>query len=339
MRGFMKRLELWLPQGKWVNEDVGRQLGEQYNQYDDRGYQLRLLTAMHRLTKSIYKVSELTGVNRATVWLRLKKHGETTNLGCKPWTRSEDELLRRFYPQVITERCKVSDIAKKINRTEVAVEQHAADLEINGSRGCVTKDKSRAFQLSFRWTWLGKDHPRGMKGKTHTDATKEKISQFHSGKVVPRELVEKILKTRLARYGTLAPQWKQPGRSWKSEWREIGGKRCFFRSTWEANYARYLEFLKVHGNILDWDHEPETFWFEGIKRGCVSYLPDFKVANSNGKIEYHEVKGWMCDRSATKIKRMEKYYPDIKLVLIDGKWFKRNRNKLRGLVPGWESGK
>jgi hypothetical protein len=123
----------------------------------------------------------------------------------------------------------------------------------------------------------------------------------------------------------------------QSSWREIGGKRCFFRSRWEANYARYLEFLKVHGNILDWEHEPFTFWFVGVKRGCVSYLPDFRVTNMNSTEEYHEVKGWMDDRSATKIKRMAKYFPEIKLLVIDATWFKRNARKLRGLIPGWET--
>ncbi len=143
------------------------------------------------------------------------------------------------------------------------------------------------------------------------------------------------MKTKMAKYGTLAPP--NVHGSWKSSWREIGGKRCFFRSAWEANYARYLEFLKVHQNITDWEHEPFTFWFEGIKRGCVSYLPDFRVTNLSGSHEFHEVKGWMDDRSATKIKRMAKYFPDVKLVVIDATWFKRNRPKLRGLIPDWET--
>ena len=91
--------------------------------------------------------------------------------------------------------------------------------------------------------------------------------------------------------------------SCKSGWREIGGIRKYYRSRWEANYARYLEFLKVNGEIEKWEHEPETFWFEGIKRGVMSYLPDFRVTEKNGDIVFHEVKGWMDARSITKIKR------------------------------------
>jgi hypothetical protein len=144
------------------------------------------------------------------------------------------------------------------------------------------------------------------------------------------------MKTRLKRYGSLAPSTGK-GRSWKSGWREVGTQRCFFRSRWEANYGRYLEFLRFNGNILAWEHEPKTFWFDGIKRGNVSYLPDFRVTNVGGLIEYHEVKGWMDSRSKTQIRRMAKYFPEVRLRIIDSVWFKKNGRLLKNLVPGWES--
>lgn len=121
----------------------------------------------------------------------------------------------------------------------------------------------------------------------------------------------------------------------KAGWREIGGKRCYFRSKWEANYARYLEFLKHQKQILDWEHEPKTFWFDDIRRGVCSYLPDFKVIENDHKQNWIEVKGYMDARSLTKIKRFRKYYPDEILRIIDGKWFKANNKKLKWL-PGWE---
>jgi|SRR6185295_2360069 len=122
------------------------------------------------------------------------------------------------------------------------------------------------------------------------------------------------------------------------DWREIGGKKCFFRSCWEANYARYLEFLKQHKKILDWEHEPKTFWFDGIKRGCVSYKPDFQVFDLDGTWVWHEVKGYYDAKSITKHKRFAKYFPDEKLIVIDKKWFSRNNKQLSGLIPGWEKG-
>ncbi len=119
-------------------------------------------------------------------------------------------------------------------------------------------------------------------------------------------------------------------------WRVIGGVKKFYRSKWEANYARYLQLLKEHKQIKDWQHEPKTFWFENIKRGVRSFLIDFRVELLSGKEEWHECKGWMDARSATKIKRMAKYYPEIKLRVIDSKWFAENNKKLKGIIKDWE---
>lgn len=123
--------------------------------------------------------------------------------------------------------------------------------------------------------------------------------------------------------------------SCKRGWAEIGGKKIFFRSSWEENYARYLEWLKGVGEIQDWEHEPDTFWFDGIKRGVRSYLPDFKVITARGETEYHEVKGWMDSKSKTKIKRMAKYHPSVKMVIIDSNRYKALERTVSGLVPKW----
>lgn len=121
----------------------------------------------------------------------------------------------------------------------------------------------------------------------------------------------------------------------KAGWAEIGGKRHYYRSLAEKRFALYLEWLKKQKLVREWEHEPKTFWFEGIKRGCVSYKPDFKVHYALGEIIWHEVKGYMDAKSKTKIKRFRKYFPDETLIVNDGEWFRVNSRKLRGLVPGW----
>ncbi len=118
-------------------------------------------------------------------------------------------------------------------------------------------------------------------------------------------------------------------------WREIGGQRCYFRSGWEANYARYLEWLRQQKQIEGWEHEPETFWFHTIKRGVRSYLPDFRVTE-RGKISYHEVKGWMDPRSKTKLKRMAKYYPDILMIVIGKKEYQAIAKVVGKMIQDWE---
>lgn len=167
--------------------------------------------------------------------------------------------------------------------------------------------------------WKKKGHPRGMLGKSHTESTREVLSSKN------RVHLAALAKSSTRGHG-----------SWKSDWREIDGQRKYFRSRWEANYARYLGWLRRLGEIDSWEHEPQTFWFEGIKRGCVSYLPDFRVTYPDGRIEYHEVKGWMDDRSKTKIRRMAKYHPKVVLRVIDGKAYKALGRSVMAMIDGWE---
>jgi hypothetical protein len=122
----------------------------------------------------------------------------------------------------------------------------------------------------------------------------------------------------------------------KAGWRTIGRKRIYARSAWEANVARYLELLKKQKEIKDWRHEPTTFWFEKIKRGVRSYLPDFEVTELDGSIYYLEVKGYMDPRSKTKLKRMDKYYPQVRLELMDYRRYLALLKTCSGLIEGWE---
>ncbi len=123
--------------------------------------------------------------------------------------------------------------------------------------------------------------------------------------------------------------------TWKQEWAEIGGKRCFFRSRWEYRYALYLELMKQNKYVIECEHEPKVFYFEGIKRGTTNYKPDFKVTFPSGKEEWFEIKGYMDAKSKTKIKRMAKYYPDLVLRVIDKTWFSENSKKLKAIIKNW----
>jgi predicted nuclease of restriction endonuclease-like RecB superfamily len=121
----------------------------------------------------------------------------------------------------------------------------------------------------------------------------------------------------------------------KAGWREIGGKRHYFRSRYEINYCKYLEWLKKNNLIVEWHYEPKTFWFEGIRRGTVSYKPDFLIEYSD-KQQWVEVKGYWDKRSLTKIKRFKKYFPELQLISVDKEWFSKNSRKLMIIVKDWE---
>lgn len=116
---------------------------------------------------------------------------------------------------------------------------------------------------------------------------------------------------------------------------DLGG--AYFRSMWEANWARYLRWLVEIGEIVSWSYEPETFEFPGIKRGTRFYTPDFRVVNRDGSVEYHEIKGWMDPESATKLRRMARYHPDVRIHVVDEEAYRAVARKVKRLIPGWET--
>lgn len=115
----------------------------------------------------------------------------------------------------------------------------------------------------------------------------------------------------------------------------INGEYYYFRSVWEANIALYLDFLVSKGNIVSWSFENKFYDFP-IKHGTTRYLPDFEVIGNNGKIEIWEVKGYMDAKSKTKLSRMAKYYPGIKIVLIDKNAYRDIKNIVGKMLKFYE---
>lgn len=118
------------------------------------------------------------------------------------------------------------------------------------------------------------------------------------------------------------------GPTTKKGWYVSGDRRYYLKSSWELNYAEHLDEQLSDGKIAKWEYEPDTFWFERIKRGVRSYTPDFKIEYLDGKVEYHEVKGYLDSKSKTKLNRMRIYHPNIEMKLID----RAEMSKL-GLLP------
>lgn len=276
----------------------------------------------------------------------------------KLWTDSEVQFLKAAYsnPKGF-DRC---DIAKKLNRTEAAVACKADDLKLTSRRGKFVRTemgrKNTSVAQKIRCTREGESerrskqaikniqtngHPRGHLGKTHTKEVRRKISEANkkqwadpNSKFNTPEFRQNL--SDISTYGQANRKTSNAySRTLKGFRDDIG---IFTRSAWEANYARYLNFLIENKNstIVRWEYEPETFWFEKIRRGCRSYKPDFKVYLSDGGIEYHEVKGWMNPRSKTALNRMRIYHSDIKIVLVDQFAYKAIAREMQFIVPNWE---
>lgn len=299
-----------------------------------------VLIEQYALIGNIWKVGELLGMCGQSVHERLQKLG--VELNHRPFNEDEQWFLKKNYEDYAT-RGRLDHLAKEMGRDKAFICKWAKNIGLDTRNN---RKKSLYDDFEARYSkpdmYKNRPHPKGMLGKKHTPETillLSKINTENQAKINAdpdkRESIsKKAIATKHERGNLINPRQKQ---TWKAGWREIGGKRKYFRSRWEANYARYLQFLKDQNQILEWEHEPEVFYFKGIKRGCVSYLPDFRVTEVSETFVYHEVKGWMDDRSKTKINRMRIYFPEVTLKIIDAKWFKENNKALTLTIYGWET--
>lgn len=288
---------------------------------------------------SIWKVGEELGMCGQSIQERLVKLNIPRNL--PGITVMELDRIKEVYQSgIISGDGKLKLLSKEINRTIPFISRYANIMGLTN----ISREKTETFkkeQSIKKKEWYKKnEHPRGMLNKTHTKDVRDIISKSTKKKwseMTDQELYDRAKKTHetCVKNGIKRGVNGDSKKSWKAQWATIGGKKHYYRSHWEVNYACYLEFLKRNKSIKDWEYEPETFWFESIKRGVRSYKPDFKVYENNGNIVYHEVKGWMDSRSKTTISRMRKYYPEKKLIIIDAPKYKEIGKKLGSAIKGW----
>jgi hypothetical protein len=298
-----------------------------------------IIARAYSKTKSVWKTAEMVGLCGQSVHERVVKLGMIKS---NWFSKNDEEAIKRLYSEgFLRGDGKFNRLVKILGRTKYFISRKARRLGLTTTRHREASDRLKKDMSAVTTKrWKNQAHPRGALGYHHTKEArlilgiKSKTAWDNRTPKQKAEMTMKMMQTKAVNGTLFNPRQKC---TWKQGWRTIGGIKKYYRSMWEANYARYLEFLKMHGNILEWVHEPETFWFKDVLRGCRSYLPDFKVTNKNGSIEYHEVKGWMDNRSVTKLKRMKKYHPQIRMILIEARQYREIKNKLSRLIEGWES--
>jgi hypothetical protein len=88
---------------------------------------------------------------------------------------------------------------------------------------------------------------------------------------------------------------------------------------WEARYAQRLLGMQAAGEIVGCDFEAMKF---NLGFRCW-YCPDFVVTLPDGRIECHEVKGFMRDDAAVKLKSAARRFPAFRFRLariVKGVW-------------------
>lgn len=291
------------------------------------------LAASYARTGSVHKTGAELGIHGGSVHERLVKLGIQKKMNV--FTPEDDRLLVQLY-NTYARIGELDILAKHFGRTKHFLCRQAKRLGLtdpNRPKPYLPQLSSEAQKERIRVN----GHSRGMLGKKHS---RESLSKM-MGRPQSEEQKNATSQRMFERWHSMTPEERiafsgDAKRSWKAAWREIGGVRKYYRSRWEANYARYLEWLKKRGEIRSWKHEPKTFWFLAIKRGTRSYLPDFEVVENNGTASYHEVKGWMDDASRVKLKRMAKYYPEEKIVLIDRAAYMAIAKTMKRIIVDWE---
>lgn len=258
------------------------------------------------------------------------------------WTPEEEAILREAYERAGAGNVGLAALAARLGRLQSNVSRKARTMGLTRKARPQPPEARRA--ISERAKAHLAVHPErwlNTKGVSPSPETREKLRAAAQRNVAAGThpgLRPRSDETRAKQSANMTRRLMAGGNVYSRARRgrrdDLGDR--FFRSSWEANYARFLEWQRQRGLIAAWEYEPETFWFENIRRGVRSYLPDFRVTESDGRRYYVEVKGWMDAKSKTKLARMRKYYPDVELRVVDAKTYQSIARQLAAVIPGWE---
>lgn len=312
----------------WTDEEI-KILREEYlkrNGFKNEDLLLKLSNKLNRSQGSIRnKAYELKITSRNKYYT--EKQVQFLKDNFDKLTYEDMAIILKKDGKNVFRKCKQLGLTNK--------KQCGTKLKEKKIRTFTEKDKQELSTKAQEWHKTH-EHPKGMKNKHHTIESKNKISSsnkrvwenYDEDKLLLRSLKQR--RTRIIN-GTLNPLSLQKNPYSRAK----GGKRkdlnnIYFRSSWEANIARYYNYIGV-----EWQFEPKTFIFKNITRGSVSYTPDFYLPKED---KWIEVKGWMDGKSKTKLKRFAKQYPEEykKLKLITKKEYEEIKRKIAPFIKEWE---
>lgn len=303
----------------------------------------RDLLATYQQTKSVWRTGAIHGIAGQTVHKRLRKSGL---MAPKPPEFSGAQIaeIRAYYLNTPTEIFDLKALAAKIGKRNTSIAREALAMGLTDKCRPGNAETIRRCLLTHKDQWKDREHPRGYLGHKHGAETRKKISEksklswvtaktFNIGMWSPEHRLKNS--ERMKHMAATRPAHQSYSRA-KGGYREDLGK-MYFRSSWEANYARYLNLLIKFGVVESWEYEAQTFWFGDVKRGTNSYRPDFKIKyKGDDRPEWVEIKGWVTPKDKTKWRRMAKYHPDVKLIVVGEKQYYAIRDKWSRAIPTWE---
>lgn len=148
-----------------------------------------------------------------------------------------------------------------------------------------------------------------------TDEAKKQFSERFTGRTYSKETIEKMSIAQCNRVRTGKETCFSNGNG-----RYRKDLDCYFRSNWEANFARICNYEK-----RNWEYEPTTFRLSSGK----GYTPDFLVEGT-----YYEIKGKWWPGAKEKFNDFKNEY-SCKIELIDSIIYKELRQKYKSIIQ-WE---
>lgn len=296
-----------------------------------------LITVYERIG-SVHKAAAEIGISHSRAHRALTKAGAMrTNM-----TDAERASIRQAYEEVGAEHIDLAAVAARMGRCKTSICRAAHEMGLT-NKARKKSDEGRAAIAAGHARMLATvGHPKGFAGGVHSAEARAVISQkskdawlvaksFEIGPMSPEQR-QRRSDQMVARMASTSSE-NAYSRCKAGRREEIGP--MYFRSAWEANYARYLNWLLGRGEIDRWEYEPETFWFEAIRRGVRSYRPDFRVTEK-GRSYFVEVKGWMDPKSKTKLARMKRYHPSVEVRVVGERQYRSIERSISRLIPGWE---
>lgn len=153
---------------------------------------------------------------------------------------------------------------------------------------------------------------------TKSEEGKKNSSDLHKGRKHPEPIRKKMSVSAAKRVRNKRESLYTSAKGGKRE--DLGG--VYFRSCWEANFARILNHLEK-----EWEYEIKSFVF---KNGS-TYTPDFLCEGV-----YYEIKGRMSKICEKKLSLMRIEYPNIRLEIIDHAKYVDLKVRYKSLLTYWE---
>jgi len=286
--------------------------------------------------KNMKKISppHLRCIHGLTISDYLKKFPDA-----KLTSNSSRELMRsKMIGRKITWSNKISEATKEnwkngnfSGRTGIALSDESKVLL---SQKMIGHEVSKEARLKISEAGIGRDAWNiGLTKETDERVARiaEKVSVYNSN--MPDETRDKIASTLREKYasGELKPPCS------KSGFRADLG--MYFRSTWEANFARVLIYNKKQ---IIYEKSHISINRNGVL-DCV-YISDFEVDGKLIEIKGHAESSeeWTCncvrcERDKKKINALKSQYPEIIIEIFGKKDYSEMASKYKILIPEWET--